>query len=53
MMNLNLNFEEQEEPIQNIFNETEAKSFLQHNEVNYMEIYTKKTHFIITENYQK
>ena len=25
---------------------------MQHNEVNYMEIYTKKTHFIIAENNQ-
>ncbi len=41
-----------EKSIHIILNETEAKSFLEHNEVNYMEIYTQKTHFIIAENNQ-
>ena len=43
MMNLNL---EDEEPIQNLFTENEAKTYLQHNEVNYIEIYTNKNNFV-------
>ncbi len=43
MMNLNL---EDEEPIQNLFTENEAKTYLQHNEVNYIEIYTNKKNFV-------
>ena len=45
MMNLNL----EEEPIQSFYNENEAKSYLQHNEVNYIEIYTKKVNFTTDE----
>jgi len=37
---------EDEEPIQNLFTENEAKTYLQHNEVNYIEIYTNKKNFV-------
>ena len=47
MMNLNL---EDEEPIQSLFAENEAKSFLQHNEVNYIEIYTNKKNLLEIKN---
>ena len=47
MMNLNL---EDEEPIQSLFVENEAKTFLQHNDVNYIELYTKKKNFIEIKN---
>ena len=43
MMNLNL---EDEEPIQSQFAENEAKTFLKHTEVNYMEISTSKKNFL-------
>ena len=43
MMNINL---EDEEPIQSYFSENECKTNLQHNEVNYIEIYTNKKNFL-------
>ena len=46
-MNLNL---EDEEPMQSLFAENEAKSFLQHNEVNYIEIYTNKKNLLEIKN---
>ena len=49
MMNLNL---EDEEQGQILFTENEAKTFLQHNEVNYMEIYTSKKNFLEIKNNQ-
>ena len=47
MMNLNL---EDEEPIQNLCTETEAKTYLQHNEVNYIEISTNTKNFLNVKN---
>ena len=43
MLNLNL---EDEEPIQSLFAEKGAKTFLEHNEVNYIEITTNKKNFL-------
>ena len=50
MMNINL---EDEEPIQSYFSENECKTNLQHNEVNYIEIYTNKKNFLENKNLDK